>query len=555
MKKFITYIFSLLFCVTMFAGCSLIQLNPTKYYSQTVAQIVYDKNNKVNFAMKDLLEAYKNYGYQLQQNNSTLSSEDALKQTAELMVQRYMLVKEIKNQIGELTQGEKNVLMRETYEHINTTLASLEDEIRVEWDRVVNEDDKEEDSSTEEEGPTEYQEYKPTVERVYYEEEVNDVTKYKSKLVRVEEEKEPEDESDPGEFVQNITDADVSAEAWKRYMKTLQKNNEKLGIKLSDEKAFEEEINRIYGVLEENKYISKYQEHLTKNLEIDSTSVVESYKQKYKRDYELYSNNESAYHTAMANDASTVYYHPNSGNEYVYVTHVLLGFSDETLAKIKNLEKLYQSNSIEKSVYEAKLKQLQNIETTMIDYYDEKGNKKQISAQLAYEEIYNNVSKYDKDVNFELRAKEFNKYIYKYNTDQGILNRDFAYVVNLDTNVEDQMVKEFADEARRLQKKEGVGAMSEPILTEYGYHIILNLGPVTNVVEYNNIDNLTWEALYNVKTQPSSEKTLFHVEYDALNSDETKVNAILTSLVNDLAAQVEVVNYWEKRYLTLLKQQ
>ncbi len=555
MKKFITYIFSLLFCVTMFAGCSLIQLNPTKYYSQTVAQIVYDKNNKVNFAMKDLLEAYKNYGYQLQQNNSTLSSEDALKQTAELMVQRYMLVKEIKNQIGELTQGEKNVLMRETYEHINTTLASLEDEIRVEWDRVVNEDDKEEDSSTEEEGPTEYQEYKPTVERVYYEEEVNDVTKYKSKLVRVEEEKEPEDESDPGEFVQNITDADVSAEAWKRYMKTLQKNNEELGIKLSDEKAFEEEINRIYGVLEENKYISKYQEHLTKNLEIDSTSVVESYKQKYKRDYELYSNNESAYHTAMANDASTVYYHPNSGNEYVYVTHVLLGFSDETLAKIKNLEKLYQSNSIEKSVYEAKLKQLQNIETTMIDYYDEKGNKKQISAQLAYEEILNNVSKYDKDVNFELRAKEFNKYIYKYNTDQGILNRDFAYVVNLDTNVEDQMVKEFADEARRLQKKEGVGAMSEPILTEYGYHIILNLGPVTNVVEYNNIDNLTWEALYNVKTQPSSEKTLFHVEYDALNSDETKVNAILTSLVNDLAAQVEVVNYWEERYLTLLKQQ
>lgn len=555
MKKFITYIFSLLFCVTMFAGCSLIQLNPTKYYSQTVAQIVYDKNNKVNFTMKDLLEAYDNYGYQLQQNDSTLSSEDALKQTAELMVQRHMLVKEIKNQIGELTQGEKNVLMRETYEHINTTLASLEDEIRVEWDRVVNEDDKDEDSSTEEEGPTEYQEYKPTVERVYYEEEVNDVTKYKSKLVRVEEEKEPEDESDPGEFVQNITDADVSAEAWKRYMKTLQKNNEELGIKLSDEKAFEEEINRIYGVLEENKYISKYQEHLTKNLEIDSKSVVESYKQKYKRDYELYSNNESAYHTAMANDASTVYYHPNSGNEYVYVTHVLLGFSDETLAKIKNLEKLYQSNSIEKSVYEAKLKQLQNIETTMIDYYDEKGNKKQISAQLAYEEIYNNVSKYDKDVNFELRAKEFNKYIYKYNTDQGILNRDFAYVVNLDTNVEDKMVKPFADEARRLQKKEGVGAMSEPILTDYGYHIILNLGPVTNVVEYNNIDNLTWEALYNVKTQPSSEKTLFHVEYDALNSDSTKVSTILNSLVNDLAAQVEVVNYWEERYLTLLKQQ
>ena len=217
------------------------------------------------------------------------------------------------------------------------------------------------------------------------------------------------------------------------------------------------------------------------------------------------------------------------------------------------MKKLYESNSIEKSVYEARLKEIQNIDNLVVKY-EENGEIKTTTASLAYQDILNNVSKYDKDVNFELRAKEFNKFIYKYNDDEGIMNKDFAYVVNLDTNVEDKMVKEFADEARRLQKEEGVGAMSEPILTDYGYHVLLNLGPVTNVVEYENIDNLTWEALYNVKTQPSSNKTFFHVEYDALNSDSSKVTAILDSKIADLQAQVEAIKYWEKRYLTLLEE-
>ena len=551
MKKIITYVLSLMFCVTLFAGCSLFDLNAKKYYSQTVAQVVYDDDHVKTFTMQNLLEAYNNYGYQLMENDSNLTADAALKQTAEMMVQRYLLVEDIKKEIGELTQGEKNVLMRETYDHINSTLASFEDEIRVEWDIKV---DEEETAESEEESlRAEYQEYEPTVVKEYYEEVVGGVKKYKYKLVRVEEEKEPVDESDPGKFVQNITDEDVSAEAWKRYIKQLQKNNEELGRKLSDTEAFEQEIQRIYGILEENEYITKYQEKLTKNLEIDTNSVVESYKEKYKRDYELYSNNESAYHTAMANDASTVYYHPNSGQEYVYVTHILFKFSDEQSAEIENLKKLYESNSIEKSVYEARLKEIQNIDNLVVKY-EENGEIKTTTASLAYQDILNNVSKYDKDVNFELRAKEFNKFIYKYNDDEGIMNKDFAYVVNLDTNVEDKMVKEFADEARRLQKEEGVGAMSKPILTDYGYHVLLNLGPVTNVVEYENIDNLTWEALYNVKTQPSSNKTLFHVEYDALNSDSSKVTAILDSKIADLQAQVEAIKYWEKRYLTLLEE-
>ena len=551
MKKLFTGIFSLILCVIMFAGCNLIERNPKKYYGQTIAQIVFDDNSEKSFTMEDLLQAYNNYGSQLQQNDQNMTGEEVLKQTAELMIQRYLLVESIKKELGELSKEEKNVLKRETYNHINSTLASLEDEIRVEWDRVILEEETPAEEKTS--LRAEYSPYQPTVEKQYYEETVNGVTKLNYKLVKVQAESEAEDTSDPGQFKQDITDADISAEAWKRYIKNLQTNNEDLGKSYTDEEAFQAEIDRIYGILEQNKYISKYQEAIENGLEIVTESVVESYKEKYKRDYELYENNEAAYHSAMASDASSVYYHPNSGNEYVYVTHILFKFSDEQTKEIENIKNLYKSNSITKAVYEARLAEAQSIDRTVVTY-EENGVTKTTSATLAYQDILANVNKYDQDVQFELRAKEFNKYLYKYNDDEGIMNKDFAYVVNLDTNVTDQMVKPFADEARRLQKEDGVGAMSEPILTDYGYHVMFNLGPVKNVVNYSEINNLTWEALYNVKTQPSSEKTLFHLEYDAINSNSNKVSTILTSKVADLTAEVEVIKYWEKRYLTLLEQ-
>ncbi|MBR2467945.1 MAG: hypothetical protein IKB42_02765 [Clostridia bacterium] len=554
MKKLFSYVFALLLSVTMFAGCNLFELNASKYYSQTVAQIVYDNNNKYDFTMEDLLQAYNNYGYQLAQNDQEMTGEEVLKQTAELMVQRKLLVEQIKKEIS-LTTEEKNVLKRQVYENINSTLASYEAEIRVEWDRDIKEE-----ASTEETPATtvtraEYTPYEPTVEKQYYEEVVNGSAQLKYKLVAVEKEEEQQDTTDPGEFVQATTDEDISAEAWKRYIADLQKNNEELGKSYTDEKAFEKEIARIYGILEENKYISKYQEVVEDGLEIVSQAAVDSYKEKYKRDYELYSgkDGEAAYHKAMASDASTVYYHPNSGNEYVYVTHILFKFSDAQTAEIERLEKLYKSNSITKEVYDARIAEVKDIDNTVVTYLDN-GVEKKTNATLAYQDILNNVNKYDAEIQFEQRAKAFNTMLYRYNDDEGIMNKDFGYVVNLDTNVQDQMVKPFADEARRLHNKEGLGAISEPILTDYGYHVIMNLGPVRNVVEYGNIENLTWEALYNIKTQPSSEKTLFHVEYDAINTNSTKVTEILNSKVADLSAGVEKIRYWEKRFLTLLEE-
>lgn len=548
MKKLLSCLFSLMLCVFMLAGCNLIELNKAKFYSQVVTEIVLDNNTK-KFTMEDFYWTYVNYGYQYVQNGS--ETADALESTAKLMVQRYMLVEEIKTKIT-LTENEKNTLKKQTYDNINAQLKELESEVRVEWDRVISEPEK-----TEEESTTlraEYTEYKPTVQKATDEQGLNPY------LERVVEDDE-EIVSDPGEFVQNITDADISAEAMKRFKNQTKELYENLGKKIKDEDLVQTEINRIYSILEENKYISKYQTEVLNSAAINSDAVVNAYIEKYKRDYEKYSNNEQAYHTAMGSDASSVYYHPNSGNEYMWVTHILFKFSDEQTAEIEKLKADLQSNTIDEYYYKTKMEEVTSMQNTVVKYVNDAGETVKTNVENAFEDVKQGVTKFDADIYFEERAKAFNNYIYKYNDDEGIMNKDFAYVVNLDTSVEDKMVKAFADEARSLYKKDITrggdlkGSMSiTPVKTEYGYHVLLNLGAVKNVVEYNNINNLTWNALYNVKTQPSSNKTLFNYEYDTLNLDSNLVTNYLNGLIDDLTASAKKINYYPDRYLKLFDQ-
>lgn len=546
MKKFLSCLFSLVLCFFMLAGCNLIELNKTKFYNQVVTEIVYSDNTTKKFTMEDFYWTYVNYGYQYVQNGS--ETNDALESTIDLMVQRYMLVEDIKTKIT-LTDNEKNTLKKQTYDNINSQLKELESEIRVEWDRVVSEPEK----SDEEETPLRaaYTEYKPTVQKATDSQGLNP---YLERVIDDEE----ETVSDPGEFVQNITDEDISAEAMKRFKKQLKENNENLGKKVKEEDLLKNEINRIYSILEENKYISKYQTQMLNNATINSDAVVNAYIEKYKRDYEKYANNEAAYHTAMGSDASAVYYHPNSGNEYMWVTHILFKFSDSQTKAIEQLEADLKSNTIDEFYYKAKMEEITSMDNTIVKYVNDAGVTVETNVTNAFADIVQGVTRYDADIYFEERAKAFNNYIYKYNDDEGIMNKDFAYVVNLDTSVEDKMVKAFADEARSLYKKDVTrggnlkGSMSvTPVRTEYGYHVLLNLGAVTNIVEYNNINNLTWNALYNRKTQPSSNKTLFNYEYDTLNLDSSLVSNALNKQIEDLTGSAKEIKKYSDRYLKL----
>ena len=119
-------------------------------------------------------------------------------------------------------------------------------------------------------------------------------------------------------------------------------------------------------------------------------------------------------------------------------------------------------------------------------------------------------------------AEMFDPYIYMYSTDTGSYNLDFSYVVG---KTQSGMVEEFTDACRELFDI-GQGYISEPVLSEHGYHIILYTRPVENLV--NDANDITIEIL--------------NENYTSLQSGKTYLEYILS--------QVRVSNYSE--YKTLL---
>ena len=72
MKKKVTGLLMcmMLLCMSLFAGCSLVEPNYKDYYNQAVA-VIEDKETgeKIEISKKDLISAYQSYGYYTRENN------------------------------------------------------------------------------------------------------------------------------------------------------------------------------------------------------------------------------------------------------------------------------------------------------------------------------------------------------------------------------------------------------------------------------------------------------------------------------------------------------
>lgn len=541
MKKFLTLIIACLLSVFMFSGCSLFELNKQKYYNEVVAVVTLE-DDTLTFTKRDLLQYYSMYGSEYVQNVTT---EEELKTAIETitkdMVDRQVLIHAIKKVV---TLDEQYVwsIKTELYKYFDDTIANLEDEVLLDWDM-----DKEEDASTTETSEPlrdEKEEYEPKVVRKYDE----DGQPY---LESVKEDEEKV--TDPGEWTLKITDEKVSKEAYKRFIKQLQEQAEEEGRSEKESDVFQYEYDRVYKLLEDNKYIEKYQELLEygngteqfPGIEINSSAVVEKFKINYLRDKELYENDIDAYHEKMKSDDSVVYYRPTSESAaYVNVNQVLLGFTDEqtTMLEQKKKEIEFESGKLEENWGEeekAKYEEYRSkLAENIVVKYEKDGKILETTPQNVLLKIQNALKG---NYTFTEKAKIFDSFIYVYNDDPGVVNADFNYAINLDENVESQMVEEFAEAARKLNKeiedynklnpnnKLVGGNISGLVLTDYGYHILFNSGVAKNIV--NDVNTVTWETLYNVTVNPASDKTWFHYIYDQLtdNSVSNGVNALLSS--------------------------
>ena len=429
------------------------------------------------------------------------SVEEAMEVVVNSIINRELVLMKAKEVLGELTQAQKNEVWQEVYDSVNEQLNEYEGQIKAEWNVVYLQQEEEEEEET-------FDTYKP------YEKEVIIV---EGEFVHAPED-EPVVEEPIGDFVRENfnpgideeasgrTYAEIQAEAWKRYIRNLKNAEEWKNLSTVDEEVFERELARLYDIYEGNKYIALLEENFNNNLEIDNVAIVNKYIELVKESFTKTSVDMDAYHQAMGSDSKNVYYHPNSGNEYIYVSHVLIEYSDEQKEQIESLDAQLEAGDIDQITYDNELA----IIRSQIAGKERNSEGKEIGeaklASVILAEIENALAAAGNDL--ELKAQIFNDFIYKYNADPGMFNAEVPYVVNLDTEVQDKMVKPFADTSRELFL-EGEGSLSELVATDFGYHIIYYSRPVENLIAYDSLLSITPEALYNAPLSLGLNKSVY----------------------------------------------
>ena len=600
-KKLLTMVCSLTLCILLLSGCSWLKIDNYRYYNQVVVTV-----GDHEFTKKDLIDAFNNYGYQYYESYG-YSLQEAVNYTIGTMIDRHLLLEDIKADY-KITDQEELQIKSEAFAYMQDSIMTYEEQVREEWDLTVS---TEEETKTESLRATET-EYTPSTyynvvvdrkeivgeeTKTYYKgvvtrtedfevvldysftETENDVTT-KTEYYKVVENYESESyevdstitlESHFGKSRQIITEKKVSDEAWSRYVKSLQDaaKNEGRSTKESDVLLHEEE--RIETQLRNNLYLEKYENDFYSNFAVDYEEVLKYFRSQYKSQRTQYLADKSLYHEAMKNASSEyVYFHPNSGNEYVNVKHILIKFTDAQTEAIKALNTEFDIKNDytdedearkENATYKARLQKIVNQTTSTFEMDGETYTWNAIVSDNDTSSVYDYVQSQVTGSTLKERCEQFNKLMYIFNDDEGSMNSEFDYVVNLDTAVTDQMVKPFADGVRALDKSnggEGAGSM-DYIVSEYGIHIIFHAGNVKNLVEQNNINNISDEDLLRILctsyTTPESTKSIFNFIYDTLALDESAYDnksqrdifTIRTELKNDGI----VINYYEDRYKDL----
>ena len=553
----------LVLCIVCLSGCSWLEIDQNRYYNQLVVTV-----GEKNFYKKDLIEAFSNYGYQYYQQYG-YSLEESVNYTIASMIDRWLLLESVKtDERFALTDREELELKQQVFEYMQDSVFTYEEQVREEWDMSVAVEE-----ATEEEASlrVKEEEYHPST---YYEDGV--VTRaeghghdHAEDVVILDESITKDSHFGKDRLI--VIDQKVTNEAWARYVKALQDAAKSEGRSTNEADVLRFEEDRLYTLLSNNKYLEKYECDFYENLAIDTETVLKYFRAQYKAQKDRYSIDESAYHTAMKEASSKfTYYHPNSGNEYVNVKHILINFTEAQKAAITDLNTEYDVKDDGSEEDEAKkqnpnyknrFNSIVNQTTTTFEMNGETYTWNALVSNPGEDNVYDFVRNYVTGVTVEDRCRQFNELIYIFNDDPGIMNSEFDYVVNLDTSVTDQMVKPFADGVRALDASnggEGAGSM-DYIVSSYGIHIIFHAGNAKNIVEENNIDNISDEELLRLLcttyTTPESNKSIFNYIYDTLNLEENSYNIksqqdILTERTK-LAQKDIVIQYYEKNYKDL----
>ena len=550
MKKRSALLMMAVICLSMvLSGCNLFALDSGAYYNQTVAAIEYE-DKTIKITKEELAQAYSRHGESLSSNG--YSQTDAIEYLVNYLINQKVLINQtnelIEDGVIEFTNNHKNDIWNDAYKNVISLLADYETKIY-------------ESLNLEQPSELEEEKEKTTFERFN---PVSEIIKLNGEyVVRVLDNNDNSQQTLVYDANEDVIDTIIEAvderignnaylkEAKQQYLNELVAKAKAFKQASDEETVWYNEVERIYNYAKDNNYISLYEEHLVNNgngvSPISVNDVFKYLENQIAASYNYYSLDLAKYKDEILESRENIHYFftDKTIGEFFYVSHILVKFSDEQTADLKELEEQFKNGAFATQEDYNNARQF-IIDQTVVKSYGEEV--KNFTVQNLYNELADALEGKSK----EQKAQIFNEYLYQYNEDEGILSGDYNYIVGTESS---KMVESFTEAARELYNNGNgeFGDLSGMVESEYGIHILFYVKPLENMFNITNINTFSLtnvseteleeniNIITNTYLSELNNKTVFDIVYEKLKAD--KLSLMETLDLNLLKENLKITKY------------
>lgn len=550
-KKFTGMLICLLMvCMTLFAGCSLVEVDSDKYYNSVVAEIK-DKEGKeviATITSEDLINGYQSYGYYYEYYYG-MTKEEAVEETIKLLQNRKITLIEAEKKFNVDKTGKNLTDLEKTYiwEQVASTLQANLDYY---YDEIVGEG---EEKTEEESGDATFEDYTKSA-LLSKDENGNFIIKETAKnegvldsYVPSVSNKDYNKEADRKLIFENFRENNKYGkhfEAYTKYFTNLKAAEQGKKLSTNERDVFEREIAKIYDETYENYVITKYTEALLEKDGVSSIEVqdiLDLYSSKVRSSYTQYAiEGDSAYSSNMQNDPTTIYYYTEGqeATKFFSVANILFNKAEGQEGKY---ELIVRSDDDGDGVYYEE----SSIIVSKADIYS-----------FIQSNVTNVISSAQNSNSSAIVGDAIKECVYKYNQDPGMLSATANYYIGVDSEGKavSNFVEEFNEAGLALYNNgEGVVGNIEITESDFGIHVLVYTGAYENL--FQGIDHkfaltdeegeegqlAAIEVLNTTRVSPMLDKTLFDVLYDELYVDNS--SSIQQADMDVLRAQYSFTTY------------
>lgn len=546
--KFISVLVALIFVfVPMLAGCDLVTVNESRYLSQPVASW-----GKITVTKEDLIRTYNAYGNSTYDNNEAATKE-GVESTIDLLIKRAVMMEYLTNPangingkaIVELTMAQQNDVWRNVYSSINESVSSIESTLRADENASLGDTTTDEDSSDVEE----YAAYEPkyTLEwdnqaNAYYLKKVEEAPVVENVSVALyDRDDETLTTAQKASFAYNQftknwlkrTDtSNYTDRAFSKYINNLAKGEKGRNLSTDEKEVFLREVERLYKIYYENKVLTTSQELFEKDVLVTTSMVQQKFLELYQSQKESYELSKDSYKTNMQSTSTTAYYNPaDQVDNWFEVYHLLIGYSDEQTSQLDELKTMLKNEEISLEEYNNQVAAIKQNTIATNRYTGE---------TMSYNELVNKVQLVvNSQTSFAAKMEKFREFVYAYSTDKNSITVENGMYIPTDKSL-DNMVEEFAEASRALRQTNQPGAISGAVQTTYGYHLIMYVGDVANVV-YSTNTNLLMTRLNSTVLSHVTNKTMLDKIIEQISLDTYADHEL--SMIDQIMSGVDTVYY------------